>query len=82
MNEPLHVDDRVVRRDVERDGLAGEGLDEDLELIVVIIEVRGEEAEQNVLRGFRRCLGALIGRRRLGVISVALFVGAAGKGSG
>ena len=77
MNEPLHVDDRVVRRDVERDGLAGEGLDEDLELIVVV----GEEAE-NVLRRFRRCLGALIGRRRLGVISVALFVGAAGKGSG
>ena len=56
-------------------------VDEDLELIVVIIEVRGEEAEQNVLRRFRRCLGALCRRRRLDV-SEALFVGAAGKGSG
>ena len=56
-------------------------VDGHLELIVVIIEVRGEEAEQNVLRGFRRSHGVLCRRRRLDV-SVALFVGAAGKGSG
>ena len=48
----------------------------------MIIEVRGEEAVQNGLRGFRRCLGALCRRRRRLDVSAALFVGAAGKGSG